>query len=321
MEDEQWDFFLAHAADDMAAAEELYDALREGGRVFLDSRCLLPGDDWDQQLRSAQALSRITVVLVSARTEQAYYQREEVAAALDLARHNPTTHRVIPVYLDSAVSGNTSIPYGLRLKHGLSVLELGGLSAVAEKLLTTLDRVRCTSFVREQGGAEPLSANRASPRPRMPESLQNRRWYLIAAALALSILIGVGVVLTNIKQPIDGLRSFRGGIKVDAIVSECLRDRIALTLVNHGESQVSMRNLGLLVYDSDRPRTHDLQVRSDITVVKPGESISASITANIDGIPIIFPTRRAAQCRLEASFELLDADETSRRSVTCNCPS
>jgi hypothetical protein len=217
------------------------------------------------------------------------------------------------VYLDSAVSRSTSIPYGLRLKHGLSVLELGDLSDVAKKLLVTLDQVRRASFARERGAPEPLSPNGVSPRSWWPRSNQNRKWYVITAALVLCIFTGVEVVLW--------LRSLRGGIKVDATATECLRDRIALTLVNHGKSQVSMRNLRLLVYDSDRPRAHDLQVRTDTTVVKPGESISASITAKIDGIPIIFPTRRTAQCRLEVSFELVDADEALRRSVTCNCPS
>ncbi len=158
MPNEQWDFFIAHAGGDTPAAEELYDGLGAGVRVFLDSRCLLPGDDWDQELRSAQAASRITVVLVSAHTEQAYYQREEVAAALDLARHNPTTHRVVPVYLDAANSGgSTSIPYGLRLKHGLSAVEPGGLESVAQKLLATLDHLRGAPLAPERRQASERS--------------------------------------------------------------------------------------------------------------------------------------------------------------------
>ena len=41
----EWDFFLAHAAADGAAAEELYELLGSNARVFLDSRCLELGDD------------------------------------------------------------------------------------------------------------------------------------------------------------------------------------------------------------------------------------------------------------------------------------
>ena len=45
MEGAQWDFFLAHAGGDAAAATELFDGLSRRARVFLDSRCLLPKDD------------------------------------------------------------------------------------------------------------------------------------------------------------------------------------------------------------------------------------------------------------------------------------
>jgi len=95
-----WDFFLAHAGADLPAAEQLYVLLQPRARVFLDKHCLLLGDDWDQELAAAQRGSRITVVLVSSRTEIAYYEREEIAAAIDLARRNKQAHRVVPVYLD-----------------------------------------------------------------------------------------------------------------------------------------------------------------------------------------------------------------------------
>ena len=53
-------------------------------RVFLDSRSLVPGDDWDQAIAQAQTESAISLILVSSNTENAYYQREEVASAIDM---------------------------------------------------------------------------------------------------------------------------------------------------------------------------------------------------------------------------------------------
>jgi len=123
--DYAWDFFLARAGADKAAAESLYDLLTPHCKVFLDCRCLLLGDNWDQELALAQARSMITVVLISSCTDSAYYQREEIARAITMARENESKHRVVPVFLDGRPSTNSVVPYGLRLKHGLSLTDAG----------------------------------------------------------------------------------------------------------------------------------------------------------------------------------------------------
>ena len=135
-----WDFFLAHAGADKPAAEELYTLLSTGSNsIFLDSKCLLLGDDWDTKISKAQRESRISVVLISSRTDIAYYQREEIAAAIAMARRDEDTHRVVPIYLEGwPDEQSTHIPYGLRLKHGLSLPNVGGMIAVAEKLMQLL---------------------------------------------------------------------------------------------------------------------------------------------------------------------------------------
>jgi hypothetical protein len=127
-----YDFFLAHAGPDNTVAERLFDLLVAETRVFLDSRSLVLGDDWDRALAEAQRGSRVTVVLVSANTDVAFYQREEIAAAIDLARKGGTDHRVVPVYLGLAP---VDVPYGLRLKHGLAVSNQLPIEQVAARLL------------------------------------------------------------------------------------------------------------------------------------------------------------------------------------------
>jgi hypothetical protein len=136
-----WDFFLAHAGADKNDAETLYDELHTHARVFLDSKCLIPGDDWDRELSNAQRASFITVVLVSPRTDSAYYEREEIHSAISMAREDSTGHRVIPVYLAGFDSKSDSIPYGLRLKHGITVTADGGLRGVAAQLRNVLERL------------------------------------------------------------------------------------------------------------------------------------------------------------------------------------
>lgn len=95
-----WDFFIAHAGADLPQASQLYDLLSPHSRVYLDKECLQYGDNWDHNLAVAQRAARVTLVLISANTSTAYYQREEIPAAIDMARRDDQAHRVVPIYLN-----------------------------------------------------------------------------------------------------------------------------------------------------------------------------------------------------------------------------
>jgi hypothetical protein len=131
-----YDFFLAHAGPDAAQAERLYDLLNGKGTVFLDSKSVDLGVPWDHTIAEAQRSSRVTVVLVSANTDEAFYQQEEIATAIDMARKDSTKHRVVPVYLDTAPSDR--VPYGLRRFQGLKVSADITLQQIADRLLALL---------------------------------------------------------------------------------------------------------------------------------------------------------------------------------------
>ncbi len=138
----QWDFFIAYPKKDPAPAGELYELLAGASRVFLDARCLELGDNWDQALPAAQRASAVSVVLISANTDNAYYQREEIAAAIDLARQPGSAHRVVPLYLEAAAEAAPEVPYGLRLKHGLRLSDDFSMADAAERLLALAARLR-----------------------------------------------------------------------------------------------------------------------------------------------------------------------------------
>ena len=130
MIDYAWDFFIAHAGPDKKIAEELYDLLSVNAKVFLDSRTLKLGDDWDTELYRAQKNSLISVILVSSSTDEAYYQREEISSAVHMARKDPDSHRVVPIYIDDIEEP----PYGLRIKHGLKLTTSFNIIDAATKL-------------------------------------------------------------------------------------------------------------------------------------------------------------------------------------------
>lgn len=129
----RWDLFIAHAGADIEPARRLFGLLEPRLQVFLDAARLRLGDDWDEALAAAQRDARVTVVLVSQRTEAAFYQREEIAAAIQMARSDPLSHRVVPVYLDAESAARP--PYGLTLKHGVRLAPGDDLAALADTLV------------------------------------------------------------------------------------------------------------------------------------------------------------------------------------------
>lgn len=150
-----WDFFLAHAGDDLSIAEKLKQNLDPPAKVFLDNVNLVLGDDWPQKLSEAQKASLISVVIVSPNTKDAYYQRVEIAAAIQMAREDPSSHRVVPIYTKKIPS--REIPYGLELKHSL-YLESDDFTTAGQRLLKTLQVMKHYEVKRVEVVAEQQKA-------------------------------------------------------------------------------------------------------------------------------------------------------------------
>ncbi len=152
-------YFLAHAGRDTAHAEQLYDRLTAlAVPTFLDKRCLIPGDDWDIELRRAQRDSLATVALVTLPIDPAYYFRAELASAIARQRDTPDLHRLIPVYLDGLPTRPDDVPYGLELKDALDGARLG-MERVADELarVAKILTERANPLIPEPPSASPAS--------------------------------------------------------------------------------------------------------------------------------------------------------------------
>ena len=187
----RWDFFIAHAGEDSESAEDLYERLAPHAPTFLDSRCIELGDDWDRALARAQREALITVVLVSNRTEVAYYQREEIAAAIAMARAAEGARRVVPLFLQTD-GEPVEAPYGLRLKHGLRLSEDFDLDDAAQALLDSRARLLA------QGLTEP----KAGVQPRRTPSLARRK--LLWAGAGASAVALAGALTWLLQSPPAG---------------------------------------------------------------------------------------------------------------------
>ena len=82
--------FLCHAHADRDAVKALYTRLKhEGVDVWLDKEKLLPGVDWEYEIRKAVRESDVVVVCLSKQFNQAGFRQKEVRLALDTAMEKP----------------------------------------------------------------------------------------------------------------------------------------------------------------------------------------------------------------------------------------
>ena len=82
--------FLCHAHSDRDNVRALYERLVENGvDAWLDKEKLLPGQDWELEIRKAVRASDVIVVCLSRQFNQAGFRQKEVRLALDTAMEKP----------------------------------------------------------------------------------------------------------------------------------------------------------------------------------------------------------------------------------------
>ncbi len=126
--------FLCHASRDREQLRDLYRRLqRDGLRPWLDEEDILPGQDWEIEIRHAIRGSRCVLVCLSkgSVTRRGYIQRE-IGQALDVADELPEgSVFLIPVRLESC-----EVPDRLRSWQWVDLFAAGGY----ERLLLALRR-------------------------------------------------------------------------------------------------------------------------------------------------------------------------------------
>jgi hypothetical protein len=105
--------FLCHSSRDKPGVQRIYDRLAglEGVDPWLDEQKLLPGQDWDAEIRKAVRGSHVVLVCLSetSTTKEGYVQKE-IRQSLDVADEKPDgTIFIIPIRLE-----NCDVPERLR---------------------------------------------------------------------------------------------------------------------------------------------------------------------------------------------------------------
>jgi TIR domain-containing protein len=126
--------FLAHARSDQEDVRNLYHRLaRDGMEAWLDEAKLLPGQDWEYEIRQAVRASDVVIVCLSQQfNRQRGYRQKEVRIALEEATLLPEGQIfIIPARLEEC-----DLPESLRRWQRVDLFEIDGY----KKLLQALRR-------------------------------------------------------------------------------------------------------------------------------------------------------------------------------------
>jgi hypothetical protein len=124
--------FLLYARRDKETVRRLYQRLvKEGANAWLDVENILPGQDWESEIRKAIYRSDIVIVCLSRQfTKQGGYRHEELKIAMEKANSLPQGQIfIIPARLEKC-----DTPQSLRRWQRVDLFEADG----NKKLLTTL---------------------------------------------------------------------------------------------------------------------------------------------------------------------------------------
>jgi hypothetical protein len=116
--------FLAHSKEDTDLALDIYHLLRlDGYSPWIDKKDLVPGHDWELEIKKAVRGSDVVIVFISeAGMDRHGYLHKELTLALDTAQEQPEgTIYIIPVRI-----GDCKVPERLAHLHWLTPIDLFG---------------------------------------------------------------------------------------------------------------------------------------------------------------------------------------------------
>jgi len=124
--------FLCHAHADRDAVRTLYTRLtNDGVDAWLDKEKLLPGQDWELEIKKAVREADVVVVCLSKQFNQAGFRQKEVRLALDTAMEKPEGEIfIIPARLEECDNLES-----LRKWHWVNLFEEDGYEMLMRALL------------------------------------------------------------------------------------------------------------------------------------------------------------------------------------------
>lgn len=137
-EKRQLKVFLCHAHADRNTVHELYACLiQDGVDAWLDKEKLLPGQDWELEIRKAVREADVVIVCISKQFNQAGFRQKEVRLVLDTALEQPEGEIfIVPARLEECDALES-----LRKWHWVNLFEDDGYEMLMRALRARADKI------------------------------------------------------------------------------------------------------------------------------------------------------------------------------------
>jgi hypothetical protein len=149
--------FLSYAHADREAVHTLYRRLiKDGVDAWLDKEKLLPGQDWDLEIRKAVRSVDVVIVCLSKQFNQAGFRQKEVRIALNEADMKPEGDIfIIPARLDECETLES-----LRKWHWVDLFVENGYDMLVSALKAQAEKVGAGIKVRRAKTSKPAVSSR-----------------------------------------------------------------------------------------------------------------------------------------------------------------
>ena len=154
--------FLCHGSEDKAVIRQVYDRLRDDGVVpWLDEKNILPGQDWDAEIRKAVRNSHAILVCLSSKSvNKEGYVQKEMRLALDLALEMPDGR----IFLIPARLEECDLPYKLKSYHWVDLFAENGTDKLIKSLNMRAEQVKASLLL--PAGSSAPEIKKAAPKKR-----------------------------------------------------------------------------------------------------------------------------------------------------------
>ena len=142
--------FLCHAHADRDAVRGLYTRLtKDGVDAWLDKAKLLPGQDWELEIRKAVREADVVVVCLSKQFNQAGFRQKEVRLALETAMEKPEGEIfIIPARLEECDNLES-----LRRWHWVDLFEDDGYEMLMRAFQARVDKIGATLQIKRSSSS------------------------------------------------------------------------------------------------------------------------------------------------------------------------
>ena len=152
--------FLCHAHADRDAVRGLYARLtKDGVDAWLDKEKLLPGQDWELEIRKAVREADVVVVCLSKQFNQDGFRQKEVRLALDVAMEK----REDAIFIIPARLEECDTLESLKKWHWVDLFEADGYEMLMRALRTRAEKIGVTLKIKK---------SRSSKRPDAQEKIE-----------------------------------------------------------------------------------------------------------------------------------------------------